>query len=74
MRVSAITLKGRMAHAFLDGVDVSHLCVAADDDEGWVDLLVTDDNGRPVVDWHNPAVKRHTGSVVIEIDMPEVDK
>ena len=74
MIVSANTPEGRMAHAFLDGVDVSHLCVMADDEAGWVDLLVKDENGKIQIDgWHDPIIKRHTGTVVIKLNATEVE-
>ena len=74
MRIAARTLEGRWAHAFLDGVDVSNLCVEADDDEGWVDLLVKSMDGRYKIDgWGEPIIKRHTGKVVIELRHADID-
>ena len=67
MRVKADSLEGRKAHAFLDGVDVSSDCVAADDSEGWVDLIVRDENGIMQLDdlRQEPLITRLSGSVKI---------
>ncbi len=68
MRVKADSLEGRMAHAFLDGVDVSAGCVEADDEQGWVELLVRDKKGHIEVDVDNvPFTKLHFGTVVIKL-------
>ena len=48
----------------LDGEDVSSRCVAADDEEGWADLLPGRDE-----QWRGSIVMRHRGKV--ELWMPE---
>jgi hypothetical protein len=70
MRVKASSLEGRKAHAFLDGVDVSAECVEADDEQGWVELLVRNEKGRIRVGFgfgSGPLVRRHFGAVVIKL-------
>ena len=52
------------AKAYLDGVEVSSLCTAADPDEGWVDLISdgwkADENGQIITE-------RKYGDVRIEM-------
>ncbi len=68
MRVEADSNEGYMTQAFLNGVDVSAECVAADDKQGWVELLVRDKNGRIKVGFDGePLVSQHFGAVVIKL-------
>ena len=68
MRVSADSPEGRMAQAFLDGVDVSKECITADDEQGWVELLVRDKKGRIKIGYDSePLVRQHFGTVVIKL-------
>lgn len=52
------------AKAYLDGVEVSSLCTAADPDEGWVDLISdgwkADENGQIITE-------RKYGDVRVEL-------
>jgi hypothetical protein len=68
MRVKADSLEGRTAQAFLDGVDVSEDCTEADDEQGWVELLVRDKKGHVRIGFDDePLVKQHFGTVVIKL-------
>ena len=68
MRVKADSLEGRKAQAFLDGVEVSEDCTEADDEQGWVELLVRDKKGRIEVGFDDePLTKQHFGAVVIKL-------
>lgn len=70
MRIYASSAEGRSARAFLNNEEVSELCTAADDAEGWVDLLVRGEDGRIVLNnWHEPIIERKTGRVRIELDV-----
>lgn len=52
--------------AFLDGVDVSNECFAADDEEGFVLLYKLNGNGRKYRDGDEAAWERKEGTVRIE--------
>lgn len=68
MRLKADSLEGAKAQAYLDGVDVSAECVEADDEKGWVELLVRDKEGRIRVGFDGePLVRQHFGAVVIKL-------
>lgn len=54
------------AMAVVDGMVVRG-CVELDTDEGWADLLMTDDIGRPLVDGERWALQRLTGKISIEM-------
>lgn len=70
MRIYANSAEGRTARAFLNDEDVSTSCTAADDAEGWVDLLVRDEDGRIVLGLNRkPVIERKTGNVRIELDV-----
>ena len=69
MRIHASDPVGRHARAFLDNVEVSDLCVQADDVEGWVDLLTRDKEGKIVPTLDGDAlIKRSHGIVKITLD------
>ncbi len=68
MRIKADSLEGRIAQAFLDGVEVSNDCIEADDEQGWVELLVRNKQGRVKAGFDGePLVKQHFGNVVIKL-------
>lgn len=68
MRVKVDSLEGARAQAFLDGVEVSKDCTEADDEKGWVELLIRDKQGRIKVGFDGePLVKQHFGAVVIKL-------
>jgi hypothetical protein len=68
MEIHAVTPEGRRAGAYLDGVDVSNRCVAANDEAGWVDLIALDDKGKFIIDgYHDPVIERYAGAVTIEL-------
>lgn len=69
MRVSADKLDGHKARAWLNGKEVSNRCFEADDVEGWVDLLATDENGYFLLNNAGDSVRleRHYGEVRIEL-------
>ena len=52
------------AHVFLNGTEVSNYCTAANDIEGWADLLSHDADGHIV----SPNTHRKRGKVLIVID------
>ncbi len=69
MRIHADSLEGRKAQALLDGFDVSDLCVEADDQQGWVELIEKDEKGQIRVGFDGePLVKQHFGDVVINLE------
>ena len=52
----------------LDGKNVS-LCVAADSDEGWADVLALDERGDVIIGNGNVKIERKRGGVVIAISV-----
>jgi hypothetical protein len=68
MRLKADSLEGAKSQVFLDGVEVSNECTEADDEQGWVELLVRDKQGHVKAGFDGEAlVKQHFGAVVIKL-------
>jgi len=69
MRIHADSYEGHKANAYLNGKDVSAMCVQADDEEGWVELLVKDAAGNYVLAANDEDIltEKHYGEVVIEL-------
>ena len=57
-----------IARCCVNGVDVTNICYAANDIEGWADCFVQNSNGRYVLlpDRKGIAWQRLTGDVVID--------
>lgn len=51
MRIDPRTGSGTNWRVSLQGVDVSTLCVAVDDEEDWAEILVTAPNPQKPGDW-----------------------
>jgi hypothetical protein len=70
--VHAGTREGQLARCTVNGVDVTDVCVAADDQTGWAQVYVKDGEGRFVIDetaYGGPALKMTVlqGDVVITV-------
>ena len=68
MKVSAHIREHSKARVSLDGVEMSRLCVGADDKAGWIDLLARNENGQIMLDSGvSPLIERRYGAVTIEL-------